>query len=614
MLTSIAHNTVDPADIAARVAAYAAGRDPFADLDAVFDAIETEGERPVWISVMPRDRARQLLADARARHEAGATLPLYGIAFAVKDNIDVAGLETTAGCPEFAFQPQKSAFVIDRLIEAGAIPVGKTNLDQFATGLNGTRSPYGIPVSAFDGSRVSGGSSSGSAVAVAKGLVAFSLGTDTAGSGRIPAGFNNIVGLKPSKGLISSRGVLPACRTLDCVSIFANTVDDAFVVLRVCAVADSEDAYSRTSSTALQYEDCAGPLRVGVLGVDLLARCSAEVVATYRASVAALQADGAVPLEIDYKPLEEIASLLYSGPWVAERLAAIREFAESRPDAIHPVVRDIILSGANYSAVDTFAAQYRLAEIELTTRAMWRDIDILLVPTAPDHPTVEAMLDAPVALNSMLGLFTNFVNLLDMAALAVPAGRRANGLPIGVTLIGPAFSDASLAVIGDKLHRSDQHAMLGATAVTLSSTRCLELPDEAMGVQVAVVGAHLTGQPLNHQLTSRGATLVRTTRTAPGYSLYALPNTTPSKPGLARDGGPGLIEIELWDVPMTAFGSFVAEIPAPLGIGTIETEDGAVVKGFICEGYALENAENITRFGGWRGYVARKSNPSMQTR
>jgi len=601
----------DPIGIADKVAAYRAGRDAFADLDAVFDAIAAEGEKPVWISLMPRAAAHALLAAAKQRLDAGVDLPLFGIPFAVKDNIDIAGLETTAGCPDFAFAPQQSAFVVERLIEAGGIPIGKTNLDQFATGLNGTRSPYGIPASAFNETRVSGGSSSGSAVAVAKGLVAFALGTDTAGSGRVPAGFNNVVGLKPTRGLISTRGVLPACRTLDCVSIFAQTVDDAFTVLKACAERDPKEPYSRAMPQAPAQ---AGDTRqFGVVSDAVLARCAKDVVDRYRATVSALRSKGLAPVEIDYAPLEEVASLLYAGPWVAERLAAIRPFAETTPDAIHPVVRDIVLAGTKYSAVDAFEAQYRVAEIALEARAMWEECDFLLLPTAPDHPTIDAMLEAPVELNSMLGLFTNFVNLLDMAALSVPAGFGESGLPIGVTLIGPAFSDARLAAIGDELHRLDDQATLGATSDRLAWSRPFERPADRSTIEVAVVGAHLSGQPLNHQLTGRGAQLVKSTRTATGYSLYALPNTVPAKPGLARDGGAGNIEIELWAMPLTTFGSFVAEIPAPLGIGSLETEDGLWVKGFICEGHALKSAEDITAFGGWRGYLNSKTTQSMPT-
>ncbi len=574
-----------------------------ADLDAALDAIAATGQ-PVWISVMDRVRAHDLLAAAQGRLEAGEDLPLFGIPFGVKDNIDVAGLETTAGCPEFAYRPETSAFVVEQLVAAGAIPVGKTNLDQFATGLNGTRTPYGIPTCAINDAHVSGGSSSGSAVAVALGQVPFALGTDTAGSGRVPAGFNNIVGLKPSRGLISTSGVVPACRTLDCVSILANTVDDALIVLRAAAIKDRADPYGRAGGDALAATVPAR-FRFGVLDEAVLARCTPEVAGAYRAAIGTLERQGGRAVEIDYGPLEAAAALLYSGPWVAERLAAIAPFAASQPEAIHPVVREIVLAGAGYSAVDAFEGQYRLAELTLKAKAMLEQIDVFVVPTAPEHPTVEEMIADPIACNSRLGLFTNFVNLMDMAAIAVPAGWSGAGLPLGVTLIGPALSDGLLAAMADRLHRADPYARLGAGEAALSRTRAVtEAPGTEGFVRLAVVGAHLEGEPLNAQLTGRGARLVETTKTAPGYSLYALPGSVPPRPGLSRDGGAGAIEIELWDVPLAAFGSFVAEIPAPLGIGTVETRDGSLVKGFICEHHALAHAEDITAFGGWRNYLS----------
>lgn len=592
-------------DIAARVAAYRAGRDAFSDLEATLSAIEVEG-RPVWISVMPRQKAHELLRLAKARLDAGEDLPLYGITFGVKDNIDVEGLETTAGCPEYAYRPERSAFVVQRLVDAGAIPVGKTNLDQFATGLNGTRSPYGMPSCAFDSAYVSGGSSSGSAVAVSKGQVLFALGTDTAGSGRVPAGFNNIVGLKPSRGLISTSGVVPACRTLDCVSILTRTVADSLTVLTAAASYDPADPYSRHGGEALSGR-VPPAFKFGVLEDATLSRCTPNVQQRYQAAIAALKNRGGMAVTVDYAPFEQTALLLYAGPWVAERLAAIRSFAETQPQNIHPVVRDIVLSGQNYSAVDTFEAQYRLAEFGRKAEAVFNEIDLMLVPTAPEHPTIEAMLADPVGANSRLGLFTNFVNLLDMAAIAVPSGWSDEGLPIGMTLIGPSFADAMLATLGDELHRVTDSATLGTSTMPLAAASKATARAPAGSVRLAVVGAHLSGQPLNSQLTERSAVLVGTTRTAAGYSLYALPNSTPAKPGLARDGGPGGIEIEIWDVPVTAFGSFVAAIPAPLGIGSVEIEDGTVVKGFICESHALAEAADITSFGGWRNYLANRA-------
>lgn len=599
----------DFADIPARVAAYAAGREAAADLDAFYDRVAAEGERPVFISLLPRAAAHALLADATARRAAGADLPLYGIPFAVKDNIDVAGVPTTAACPDFAYVPERSATVVERLVAAGAIPVGKANLDQFATGLNGSRSPYGIPASVFSAAHVSGGSSAGSAVAVGSGLVPFALGTDTAGSGRVPAGFNNLVGLKPTKGLLSARGVVPACRTQDCVSIFAASVGDARLVAALAAGFDAEDAYSRPAPDRLWSAEVPAGLRFGVVGADVLARCAPAVAARYGAAVAALEAQGATPIAFDYAPFEAAAALLYAGPWVAERLAAIRDFAEETPASIHPVVRDIVLGGNDYSALETFEAQYRLAALIRQVAPVWEAVDVLLLPTAPEHPSIAGMLADPVGANSRLGLFTNFVNLMDLSALAVPFGFGPDGMPVGVTLVGRAFADGLLAVVGDRLHRADGAATLAASKVTLAQARPVlpATPEEAGRITLAVVGAHLTGQPLNHQLTSRGALFLGEARTAAGYSLYALDGTVPAKPGLARDGGAGGIALELWALDEAAFGSFVAEIPPPLGIGTLSLSDGRSVKGFICEPHALKGATDITRFGGWRAFLAERA-------
>jgi len=598
------------ADIPSRVRAYQGGRDAGADLGALYERIAPAGETAVWTSVMPYERAGSMLADAAARRRAGERgLSLFGIPFAVKDNIDVAGLPTTAGCPDFAYMPVRSAFCVEQLIAAGAIPVGKTNLDQFATGLSGTRTPYGIPSCAFDGAYVSGGSSSGSAVAVASGLVPFALGTDTAGSGRIPAGFNNLVGIKPTRGLISTRGVVPACRTLDCVSILAASVGDARQATTIAAGFDLQEPYSRRAPESLWSAAPPAVFRFGVVGQDVIARCAADVAARYCGAVAALEAHGGIAVTVNYAPFEEAAALLYEGPWVAERLAAIRNFALARPEAIHPVVREIVQAGTGHSAVDAFEGQYRLAALVRQTAPVWDDVDVMLLPTAPEHPTIAAMLDDPVVLNSRLGLFTNFVNLMDLAAVSVPAGWGENGLPVGVTLVGPPFSDGLLAVIGDRLHRADPHARLAASTLQVGASPWLVAPiepDKAC-ITLAVVGAHLRGQPLNHQLTRREAVCLGPARTARGYSLYAMVDTQPPRPGLVRDGGAGLIELELWSLTEAAFGAFIAEIPPPLGIGTLALDDGRSVKGFLCEQYALQSAIDITAHGGWRGYLAAKA-------
>ncbi|MFC0284598.1 allophanate hydrolase [Camelimonas abortus] len=601
------------ADIPSRVAAYRAGRDAAADLKETCAAVAAAADSHAFISVTPVETALEMLAAAAARAAAGEELPLFGVPFAVKDNIDVAGLPTTAACPAFAYTPARSAAAVERLVAAGAIPVGKTNLDQFATGLNGTRSPYGAPASVFDPARVSGGSSSGSAVAVGAGLVPFALGTDTAGSGRVPAAFNNVVGLKPTRGLISTAGVVPACRSLDCVSVFAGSTADALLATRVAAGFDANDPWSREAPAGALAAPQPGPFRFGVIDAATLAECAPGYRQAYEACVARLAALGGAPVAVDWSPLREAATLLYGGPWVAERLAAIRDFMAGAADEVHPVVRAVIAGGEAYSAVDAFEGQYRLQALARAAQTIWRAVDLVLLPTAPGHPSIAEVLADPVGANARLGLFTNFVNLMDLAALAVPAGIGADGLPAGVTLVGPAFSDGRLAAIGDLLHRAAPEARIGATPARLAeAVTVAELGDAALtgagaaadGIILAVVGAHLRGQPLNWQLTQRNAEFLGAARTGAGYSLYALPGTAPAKPGLIRDGGPGGVELELWRLGPAEFGTFVAEIPAPLGVGSVELDDGRVVKGFLCEAWALKGARNITAFGGWRAYRA----------
>ena len=595
-----------PLDIATLTAAYASGETtPEQVLDDVFARIAAMGERPVWISVASREQVAAQLADAKARQAAGAALPLFGVPFAVKDNIDVAGLLTTAACPEFAYRPKRSAVVVEKLEAAGAIVIGKTNLDQFATGLVGTRSPYGVPASVFDPKYISGGSSSGSAVAVAAGLVSFSLGTDTAGSGRVPAGFNNIVGLKPTKGLLSTTGVVPACRSQDCVSIFAGTVDEALKVLSVAQGFHTEDYYSRHAPA-----DLGGPMpdafTFGVPASGLEFFGDEAAAALYAQAIENMKALGGTPVAIDFTPFRDAATLLYHGPWVAERLASLRALNFERPDAVHPVVWDIIVRADRVSAVDGFQAFYKLAALTRTSEAEWAKMDVMLLPTTGTTYTIGALATDPITLNTNLGYYTNFVNLMDLSAIAVPGGFRPNGLPFGVTLMGRAFEDEKIAKLADRLHRALPSPTVGGTGLPLTPALPVAKANPTR-VQVAVVGAHLSGQPLNWQLTDRGARLIRTALTAPGYSLYALAGTVPAKPGLIHDGmGKGLIALEIWDLDLAAFGSFVAEIPPPLGIGTIKLEDGGTVKSFVCESYAIAGAEDVTAYGGWLNWLARE--------
>ncbi len=511
--------------------------------------------------------------------------PLKGLTFAIKDNIDYAGVPTTAGCPAFAYTPSASAHVVAQLTGAGAVAVGKTNLDQFATGLVGVRSPYGACSSVYHPEYVSGGSSSGSAVAVANGEVDFALGTDTAGSGRVPAAFNNLIGLKPTRGVLSMTGVVPACRSLDTVSIFTKDLDLAARVFDVAAHYDPADWSARPMVDAPAPWATAGAFRFGVPRADQLQFFGdIEAQKLYDAAIAKLEASGGTRVKIDYAPFRDAAALLYQGPWVAERLAAVEEFIHLKGDQMHPVVRSIINGATKYTAVDSYRALYKLHELKRAAEAEWRKMDVLFLPTTGTIYKIADVEADPIRLNTNLGYYTNFVNLFDLAALAVPAGFRPNGLPFGVTFIGPAFSDrALLALAGRKVS---------------PAPGC---------ISVAVVGAHLSGQPLNGQLTERGARLLKTCRTASNYRLYALANTAPPKPGLVREegfAGPG-IEVEVWSMPTAAFGSFVGLIPAPLGIGSLVLDDGATVKGFICEPAGLPGATEITSYGGWRKYLSK---------
>ena len=581
-------------------------------LEEVLRRVGVCADDAVWIHRLSRDHVHQQLAGAKARKAGGASLPLFGVPFAVKDNIDVAGLPTTAACPDFSHIAAKTATSVQRLIDAGAILIGKTNLDQFATGLVGTRSPYGACRNVFDDRYISGGSSSGSAVAVAAGLVTFSLGTDTAGSGRVPAGFNNIVGLKPTRGLVSASGVVPACRSLDCVSVFALTCDDAATVLQVMAGHDATDSFSRIAPLNWAMSQPATTWRFGIVKQHAKFFGNAEYAAEYDAAIARIIVLGGTAVEVDYEPFAQAASLLYGGPWVAERYAAIADFIERRPQSLLPVTRSIIEKATQITAVQTFNAMYELTALRAQADHIWRQLDLLLLPTAGTiytHAEVEA---DPMQLNANLGCYTNFVNLLDCAAIAVPSGMTKSGLPFGVTLVAPAWRDAMLWKLGARYH-AETKLSLGATGHAMPATE-VATPGKAPApgfVRVAVVGAHLSGQPLNWQLTQRNATLVRTCRTAPVYRFYALTNSAPLKPGLVRvpGGEKGhAIEVELWDMPHEAFGSFVNEIPAPLGIGTLTLEDQTTVKGFVCEPYGVVGTTEISHLGGWRAYLATRGN------
>jgi allophanate hydrolase len=573
---------------------------PLALVDDLLARMAGDDTHHIWISRLDADALRAYARNLEGKDS--MSLPLYGIPFAIKDNIDLAGLPTTAACPEFAYIPERHATVVQRLIDAGAIPLGKTNLDQFATGLNGTRSPYGACHNAFDPDYIAGGSSSGSAVAVALGLASFSLGTDTAGSGRVPAAFNNLVGHKPSCGALSTRGVVPACRSLDAVSIFALTAEDAERVLAVAAGFDAEDEYSRPLAPHGFDFGRAASFHFGVpLAKDLQFFGNTEAERLYGEAVERLKALGGKVAEVDLAPFLETARLLYGGPWVAERYLAIRDFFDVQSDKVFPPVREIIDGGRSISAADAFAHLYKLRALKRTCDAVWDDIDVMLTPTAGTIYRVADMQADPIRLNSNLGYYTNFMNLLDLAATAVPAGFQTDGLPFGITLIAPPHQDGPLLHLASRMQQT-LGGKLGATAHPLPPAESLSLLPDGQ-VRVAVVGAHLSGLPLNFQLTERGARLVATTQTAPSYRFYALPDG--KRPGLIQVADDGAaIDCEVWEMHASEFGSFVAGIPAPLGIGKLKLADGSSVNGFICEGMAVADAQDITGYGGWRAWLA----------
>jgi allophanate hydrolase len=588
-------------------AAYAAGQDPRTVVAEAYRRLAAVDDPGIFLALVPEEVA-QAAAAALPPFDPGV-MPLWGVPFAVKDNIDVAGLPTTAACPDYAYTPTETAPAVARLQAAGAILIGKTNLDQFATGLVGLRTPDPAPRNAIDPAYVPGGSSSGSAVAVAHGIVSVALGTDTAGSGRVPAALNNVVGLKPSLGAVSSRGMLPACRTLDTLSVFAGTVGDADAAFRVMLGFDGADPWSRALPVQPAPAGLPPGLRLGLpdaaslrFGGDGLSE------AAFAASAADLETLAGAAAAVDFAPMFAVAALLYDGPWVAERYAAIRPVMETRPEILHPTTRAVIAAAGRYSAADAFAGLYSLAELRRHADAVWDRIDVLAVPTYPRPQTCAAVLADPIGANSELGTYTNFVNLLDWCALAVPGQPRADGFPSGITLLAPRGSDGLLAALGARLHA----AAAGRIGAGLSPVPAAE-PGPARArpgeIELAVVGAHLSGLPLNRELAAHGARYLRTVATRPEYRLYALPGGPPHRPGLLRvaDDDGNSIETEVWALPPAAFGAFVATIPEPLGIGTLRLADGTAPKGFLVEVAGVAGATDITRFGGWRRYVASRS-------
>lgn len=524
------------------------------------------------------------------------SLPLYGVPFAIKDNIDLAGIPTTAACPAFAYLPQRSASVVEQLLALGAIPLGKTNLDQFATGLNGTRSPYGACRNSVLPGYPSGGSSAGSALAVALGVASFALGTDTAGSGRVPAALNNLVGLKATKGLISTAGVVPACRTLDCVTTFTATAREASQLLALTARLDSRDEYSRSNPLWNDSSAFGAPrrFRFGVpRSQDLAFFGCEESPQLFLDAIGRLEQLGGEAVELDFPPFLEAARLLYEGPWVAERYSIAGELMEQEPDAVLPVIRAVLAKAPAIDGVQTFRAQYRLQALKSQCDRVMATLDCVLTPTIGRPVTLAELAAEPVLRNAELGYYTNFMNLLDYAAVAVPSAVMASGLPWGVTLFGRAFTDQYLLSLADALQRQQDKTLPAPTN-----------PARHDRARLVVCGAHLDGLALNWQLRQRGAHLVEATHSSPDYRLYALAGGPPLRPGMLRVSDGGLaIEVEVWELPSSELGSFLTGIPGPLGLGKVQLADGRWESGFICEPYGLDGAQDISHLGGWRAYL-----------
>lgn len=563
------------------------------DIDGLIDYVKTiKNDDHAWIEIASSAQIQMQIEYLKTQN--CDDLPLYGVPFAVKDNIDVAGFHTTGACKEAEYLANTDAFVIAKLKKAGAVVVGKTNLDQFATGLVGVRSPYGAVKNSFNPEYISGGSSSGSSVAVANGIVPFSLGTDTAGSGRVPAGHNNIVGLKPTKGWFSTTGLMPACRTLDVISIFALTSDDAWLVATWMQGNDKTDAYSRSHPANVATQFSKGKIAIPA---QLEFYGDIESEKAFKIAVERVQALGYEVESIDFTDFNLLARTLYNDAWVAERTVAV-EARVSRQQA-HPVIAEIIAQADQFKATDTFKAEYQRAELAQKINLQLQAYDALMVPTSPTIYRVSEVEADPLNKNSHMGAYTNFVNFADLAAIALPNIIRADGLPSGVTFIAPAWYDQALAKFAQQWQTLTE-LPLGTSSYRYQKSFEIESQNS---VKLAVVGAHLSGMPLNFQLTTRQATLLAKTRTAKSYKLFALKNTVPPKPGLQFDVDGTAIEVEVWEIPLANFGAIVAEVPSPLGIGNLQLEDGTWVKGFICEAYAIQEAVDISHFGGWRAYI-----------
>ena len=583
---------------------YQNGTTPADIIEQVFDKIDEVNDPGIFITLFDKDA---LLEDAKQLGEFDPSKPLWGVPFAIKDNIDAEGYETTAACPAYAYTPEEDAFLVKELKKAGALLIGKTNLDQFATGLVGVRTPYGAPLNSIDPKIVPGGSSGGSGVAVGHGIVSFSLGTDTAGSGRVPAALNNIVGLKPTLGAFSASGVVPACRSIETVSIFALTVEDAYTAFEVANSYDPDDAYAREIALRPLTQP-KSDLVVGIpsqSSIKFMGDKAQE--ASFYDSVDVLKSQGYTIIEIDFEPFYEIANMLYYGSWVAERYTVIEDLLEKDPNAILPVTKKIITLAESRSAADAFKGFYKLKELSRLVEPQLDAVDILCVPSIPTFYSVDDLENDPITPNNNFGTYTNFVNLMDMCGIAVPTPSRSDGRPGSVTLLAPKGEDALVASVGLSIE-AEGARNLGATDWAFSSS--VELAETAKDtITIAVCGAHMDGLPLNKDLLSRGACFAEKVASAPDYKFYALAGGPPYRPGMVRcEAGQGVeVEMELWELPISQFGSFMQTIPSPLGIGTLKLSDGRAVKGFICEAEGVKDAEDISEMKSWRRYLDQRS-------
>ncbi len=573
-------------------------------IEAVYDRIAKRGDDSVWIHLVNREEALSRARQIEAEYD--PALPLWGLPCAIKDNIDVVGLPTTNAFPPSKRVATSTGRAVTRLLEAGAIVIGKTNLDQWGLGLVGMRSPFGACSSVFHPDYISGGSSSGSAVAVAAGLVSFALGNDAAGSGRVPASFNNIVGLKPTPGVISNTAVFEkgVARSLETISVFALTCEDAVTILRLIAGFDPEDTFSKPEADQIDWSGWTKvkPFRFGVpQPQDLEFFGDEDAEALFNQAIDRLKQLGGTPQEIDFTPFAQTQKLLYESALLAERAMNLQPHIQGLEDKLHPVTRQILSTVQSYRAEDAFAAQYQVAEFKRMAWREWDKMDVLIVPTAPTIYRKEEVAADPIRLNANLGTYTNFVNLMGLCGVAVPNGFRKDGLPLGITILGQSFQEPLVTGIGAAFHRKAA-LPLGATAHAYPdySQEQIEVKE---GVSIAVVGAHLSGEPLNYQLTDLGGELIRACRTAPCYRLYALTGSAVPKPSMVRDAEGVAIEVEVWQLPVAGFGRFVDLVPPPLAIGNVELEDGIWVKGFLGEPFAIAGVPEISEFGGWRNYL-----------